>query len=88
MNKWLVTASIALVFSVNYAQAAGNADEGQKNSAVCAGCHGADGNSGINPLWPKLAGQHPQYIEKQLRDFKEGRRSDPLMAPMATRFLD
>jgi cytochrome c553 len=83
MNKWLAITSIALVFSVSAVQAAGNADEGKKNSAVCAGCHGADGNSGINPVWPKLAGQHPQYIEKQLKDFKEGRRSDPLMSPMA-----
>ncbi len=83
MNKWLVTASIALAFTVNFAQAAGNADEGKTKSAVCAGCHAADGNSGLNPLWPKLAGQHPQYIEKQLKDFKAGNRSDPLMSPMA-----
>jgi cytochrome c553 len=82
MNKWFVTASIALAFTVNFAQAAGNADEGKSKSAVCAGCHGADGNSGINPLWPKLAGQHPQYIEQQLKDFKAGKRSDPLMSPM------
>ncbi len=83
MNKWLVTTSIALAFTVNFAQAAGNADEGKTKSAVCAGCHAADGNSGLNPLWPKLAGQHPQYIEKQLKDFKAGNRSDPLMSPMA-----
>jgi cytochrome c553 len=82
MKKWLVTASIALAFTVNFVQAAGNADEGKNKSAVCAGCHGADGNSGINPLWPKLAGQHPQYIEQQLKDFKAGKRSDPLMSPM------
>lgn len=83
MNKWLVTASFALAFTVNFAQAAGNADQGKAESAVCAGCHGADGNSGINPLWPKLAGQHPQYIEKQLKDFKAGTRTDPLMSAMA-----
>jgi len=83
MKKWLVTASIALAFTASLAQAAGNADEGKTKSAVCAGCHAADGNSGINPLWPKLAGQHPQYIEKQLKDFKAGNRTDPLMAPMA-----
>lgn len=83
MKIWLITVSIALAFSVNAVQAAGNADEGKTKSAVCAGCHAADGNSGLNPLWPKLAGQHPQYIEKQLKDFKAGNRSDPLMAPMA-----
>jgi cytochrome c553 len=83
MNKWLVTATIALAFSINFAQAAGNADEGKAKSTVCAGCHGADGNSGINPLWPKLAGQHPQYIEKQLKDFQADKRADPLMSSMA-----
>jgi cytochrome c553 len=85
MNKWLVTATLALSFSVGMVQAAGNAEEGKKNSAVCAGCHGAEGNSPINPLWPKLAGQHPQYIMKQLKDFKakEPKRSDPMMSPMA-----
>jgi cytochrome c553 len=84
MNKWLVTASIALAFTTSFAQAAGNAEQGKTKSAVCAGCHGADGNSGLNPLWPKLAGQHPQYIEKQLKDIKKGeKRTDPLMSPMA-----
>jgi cytochrome c553 len=83
MNKWLVVLSTALAFSVSGLQAAGNADEGKANSAVCAGCHGADGNSPINPVWPKLAGQHPGYIEKQLKAFKNDERSDPLMTPMA-----
>ncbi|MES9854073.1 MAG: c-type cytochrome [Candidatus Thiodiazotropha sp. L084R] len=90
MNKWLVTATLALSFSVGLAQAAGNAEEGKKNSAVCAGCHGAEGNSPINPVWPKIAGQHPQYIEKQLRDFKakDPKRSDPMMTPMALPLTD
>lgn len=83
MNKWLVTAFIALIFSFSGAQAAGNAEQGKSISAVCGGCHGVDGNSGINPLWPKLAGQHPKYIEKQLKNFYDKDRSDPLMSPMA-----
>lgn len=62
--------------------AAGDAAKGKEKSAVCAACHGADGNS-ANPAWPKLAGQHPSYIEKQLADFKEKRRNDPTMSPMA-----
>ncbi len=88
MKTWLVTLSIALTFSVNLAQAAGNADEGKAKSLVCAGCHGADGNSAVNPLWPKLAGQHPQYIEKQLKDFKKGDRTNDLMRPMAMGLTD
>lgn len=41
--------------------------------ARCSLCHGPDGES-VSSLYPRLAGQHPEYIEKQLRDFREGRR--------------
>jgi cytochrome c553 len=88
MNKWLITVTIALCIGFNLAQAAGNADEGKNKSAVCAGCHGADGNSPINPIWPKIAGQHPRYIEKQIKDFKSGDRTDPTMSPMAMPLSD
>lgn len=83
MNKWLLTVSIALTMSVSGIQAAGNAEVGQTKSVACAACHGPDGNSPVNPIWPKLAGQHPKYIEKQLTDFKSGARTDPTMIGMA-----
>lgn len=60
----------------------GNAEAGKTKSATCAACHGADGNS-VNPEWPKLAGQHPSYIAKQLANFKEDARVNPSMSPMA-----
>jgi cytochrome c553 len=49
---------------------------------VCAACHGADGNSVIagNPV---LAGQHPEYLTKQLANYKSGERKSPVMSPMA-----
>jgi cytochrome c553 len=50
--------------------------------AVCAACHGEDGNND-NPQYPVLAGQNARYLYLQLRDFKEGRRHDPQMEPMA-----
>lgn len=49
--------------------------------SVCAACHGADGNSAI-ALNPKLAGQHPQYLLKQLTNFKEGKRANAVMSGM------
>jgi cytochrome c553 len=49
---------------------------------VCAACHGADGNS-ANPANPTLAGQHADYLTLQLMHFKDGIRSNPVMAPMA-----
>jgi len=61
--------------------AAGNAAAGKNKSAVCAGCHGVDGNSAA-PNFPKLAGQDGQYIAKQLADFKSGARKDPTMIGM------
>ncbi len=64
------------------AKSTGDAAKGKTKSATCAACHGADGNSG-NPLWPKLAGQHSDYIEKQLTDFVEKKRNDATMTAMA-----
>ena len=51
--------------------------------AVCAACHGADGNSGT-PTFPKLAQQHPQYLVKQLQEFKAGKRANPVMLGFAS----
>lgn len=55
--------------------------------AVCAACHGADGNSTI-VVNPKLAQQHPEYLLKQLHDFKEDKRADPIMKGFATMLSD
>ena len=51
-------------------------------TAVCSACHGADGNSAI-PANPKLAQQHPQYLVKQLQEFKAGKRKNAIMTGMA-----
>ena len=63
--------------------AVATAPKGAKQIAqnVCAACHGADGNSAIT-LNPKLAGQHPEYLLKQLNNFKEGKRANAVMASM------
>jgi len=58
-----------------------------KFGQVCAACHGADGNSGI-PANPKLAQQHPEYLIKQLTEFKSGKRPSPIMQPMAAQLSD
>ncbi len=50
-------------------------------TAVCAACHGADGNSGT-PVNPKLAQQHPEYLVKQLKEFKSGKRANAVMSGM------
>jgi cytochrome c553 len=54
----------------------------REKAQVCVDCHGPEGNS-TNPQYPILAGQSWRYIYIELKDFKEGRRSDPQMSPMA-----
>ena len=54
----------------------------REKAQVCVACHGPDGNS-QNPDYPILAGQSWRYTYIELKDFKEGRRSDPQMSPIA-----
>ena len=83
MNKWFVfTAVVSMFCAASPVLAAGDAAAGKAKSASCVACHGADGNS-MNPEWPSLAGQHPAFLAKQLRNFKDGDRSNALMSPMA-----
>ncbi|HIG07239.1 MAG: c-type cytochrome [Methylococcales bacterium] len=60
---------------------------GQKKAEACAGCHGQDGNSTMG-LFPKLAGQHPAYLVKQLVAFKNGERTDLSMQSIASSLSD
>lgn len=69
------------------ALAAGSAEKGESKATACTACHGPNGNS-ANPEWPVLAGQHEQYIHKQLQAFKSGARKNPLMTPMAMSLSD
>ncbi|MHB1271928.1 MAG: c-type cytochrome [Rhodanobacter sp.] len=61
----------------------GNAVAGQAKAAVCGACHGVDGNSAV-AQFPKLAGQSEDYIVRQLNNFKDGKRQNPIMLGMAT----
>ncbi|MES1976391.1 MAG: c-type cytochrome [Pseudomonadota bacterium] len=56
-------------------------------TAVCASCHGADGNSGT-PANPKLSQQHPEYLVKQLQEFKSGKRKNAIMSGFAAALSD
>lgn len=88
MKKALLIASMAMLAMAGTTQAAGNAEAGKTKSVVCAACHGVDGNSGVNPMWPKLAGQHENYIIKQVNDFKANKRTEAMMAPMVAPLSD
>jgi cytochrome c553 len=60
----------------------GNPVAGKDKSLLCQGCHGEEGIS-VEPLIPKLAGQYSGYIAKQVHDFQNGFRSNPIMNGMA-----
>lgn len=82
----IAAASAASLVSAHAGDAAPKADlaKGAASfAAVCAACHNADGNSVI-PANPKLAQQHPQYLIKQLTEFKSGKRASAVMQGMAS----
>ena len=58
-----------------------------KYAAVCVACHGADGNSGT-PAYPKLAQQHPEYLVKQLQEYKVAKRKNAIMQGIAATLTD
>ncbi len=81
----LISTFIVSFSSISLAQ--GDAAAGQAKSALCATCHGADGNSQL-AINPKLAGQNAIYMVKQLKDFKSGARPGATMSAMVLSLSD
>ena len=79
MRSLLQAAAILMVLCSAQALAKGDAAAGQGKSAICAACHGVDGNSMV-ATWPKLAGQHEGYLTRQITLIKAGARPVPEMA--------
>ena len=79
---WILAATICSTFVTTSALPAPSVEAGATKAATCQACHGANGNS-TNPDWPSLAGIGADYIAEQLNNFKTGKRSNPVMMPMA-----
>ena len=80
MMRFVIGAAALLV---GFNAAAVDLEAGKKKAAeVCAACHGPDGNS-ASADFPRIAGQHADYLAKALRDYKSGARKDPVMAGFA-----
>ena len=77
MNK-AVLIVLATWISLPAHAASGNAEAGKAKSTACAACHGTDGNS-TTALFPKLAGQHRDYLYHSLKAYKSGKRKNPIM---------
>jgi cytochrome c553 len=79
---WILAATISGAIVSNSALPAGSVETGATKAVVCQACHGANGNS-TNPEWPSLAGIGADYIADQLKNFKDGKRNNPVMMPNA-----
>jgi cytochrome c553 len=88
-TSFLVFAGIALASIPATAQSLidGSAEAGKAKSLTCTACHGPEGNS-VSPTWPNIAGQSATYAVTQLKAFKDGLRSDPLMTTQAALLSD
>jgi cytochrome c553 len=89
-----LAAAAALTLVHGGALAGGDIDAGKAKSAICAACHGADGNGveGNSPSpgfpIPILAGQYQDYLARALGDYKTGKRKNPIMAGFAATLSD
>lgn len=85
----LLLAALAVPALANEPAAAFKPDakKGEAIAAVCVACHAADGSRGA-PTFPILQGQHPEYLAKQLREFKSGARNNAVMKGFASALSD
>lgn len=80
MKRIMNMAGIMLVaLGLSHAAQAADVAAGKAKSQQCAACHGADGNSPIDPSYPRLAGQHQDYLLRALTDYQNGIRKNPIM---------
>jgi cytochrome c553 len=87
MKRVVAILSAVIAAASGSAFATGDAIAGKNKSSVCTACHGATGAS-PNQLWPNLAGQRYAYLVKQLKEFRDGTRKDPVMEPFAKPLSD
>lgn len=80
MTKLVLFAAIVSAVALSVPAQAANPDAGKEKSRTCAACHGPDGNSPAAEF-PKLAGQHYDYLVKSLKDYKSGARKNAIMTP-------
>lgn len=87
MNRFLASILVVALALPLAACGGPNTKLGQQKAAVCQGCHGADGNS-TDPQFPRLAGQHEDYLVRALTDYKSGARRNAIMSGFASSLSD
>ena len=88
MKHFTTPIVLAVLLASGAASAKGDAEAGKTKAAPCAACHGPDGNAGIDPQYPRLAGQYRDYIVQALHEYKKGDRKNPIMAGFAATLSD
>jgi cytochrome c553 len=82
--KKITVASLVLALGWVGAATAADVEAGRKiGETQCAACHGKDGKTPIDPSYPKIAGQYPDYMIKVLGDYQVGARKNPIMGGIA-----
>ncbi len=87
MIKTIISIAILALTIPLTTSAVGDTKAGEAKTGVCAGCHGPTGISST-PAWPNLAGQKEAYLVKAVRDYRDGKRQDQMMAPMVMGLTD
>ena len=81
MNK-LIAITCCMLLGAAAPALAGDAAAGKEKSKTCSACHGPEGNTPAAPDFPRLAGQHYDYLVKAITAYKSGARKSPVMMPM------
>ena len=84
MNRTLSLIALAALVCSGSALASGNMVAGKDKAKPCFACHGEDGNATTDAQYPRLAGQYHDYLEQALREYKNGKRKNPIMGGFAT----
>jgi len=85
--KNILTILTYILLGVSFSANADDVAAGKAKAVTCAACHGQAGIS-PNPEWPNLAGQQEVYLKNQIKAFRDGKRTDPLMTPMVAGLSD
>lgn len=90
MSRCSVLAAAVIVATLisTQASAAGDHRRGLEKSQVCQSCHGRTGNESLQPAYPRLAGQHQDYLEHALKSYRDGSRQNAVMAGFASGLSD
>ena len=86
IHHWAVLAAGILTCSFVYSQSPAQPLEARIK--FCESCHGPDGNKPITPVYPKIAGQYPDYLAKVMKDYRAGKRPNPIMRANAASLDD